>query len=198
MLPWHDAIRSRLIAAPSIAVVAAALSLACGARDPAPTGTPSPAPGAVQAEPGAAVDARTATPVAAVDAPTAEATAPPTPAALAELAEQLDREGTQVQLLTTDQVPADWSGAVLRTIRPHNREVRACYTRRLADKPALAGKVTATFAVGRDGAVTSASATGMDERVATCIANIIRGLTFPPPADGTAKVTFPFVFTAAP
>ena len=87
---------------------------------------------------------------------------------------------------------------MLRTIRPHTREVRACYTRRLADKPRLAGKVTAAFEVGPDGAVTSASATGMDTQVAACIADVIRGLRFPPPAAGTAKATFPFVFTPAP
>lgn len=198
MCSLRDAHRSRLIAARGSAAAVATLAIACGSRDATPAGPPSPAPGTVQTEPATGVDASAAAPIAAVDATAttaAPASTPPDPAAIAE---QLGREGAPVEVLITDQVPADWSGDVLRTIRPHTREVRACYTRRLADKPRLAGKVTAAFEVGPDGAVTSASATGMDTQVAACIADVIRGLRFPPPAAGTAKATFPFVFTPAP
>lgn len=194
----RDARRSRRVVARGSAAAIATLAIACGSRDAAPAGPPSPAPATARAEVVTGGDARAAASIDAFDA-TATANAPSsTPPDPAAIVEELGREGAPVEALITDQVPADWSGEVLRTIRPHTREVRACYTRRLAEKPRLTGKVTAAFEVGPDGAVTSASATGMDERVAACIADVIRGLRFPAPAAGTAKVTFPFVFTAAP
>jgi hypothetical protein len=77
--------------------------------------------------------------------------------------------------------------------------VRFCYHQSLFRKHKRArdfnGDVTAAFAIARDGTVASARATGFDPDVATCVADTIRSIGFPPPKHKGGAATFTFRFT---
>lgn len=82
-----------------------------------------------------------------------------------------------------------------RAIKQQAGAVKACYTRALATKPQLAGKVTLKIEIAPSGSVTSATATGMDAAVGTCIANVIKKATFPAQATKSI-VSYPFIFSS--
>jgi hypothetical protein len=73
-------------------------------------------------------------------------------------------------------------------------KVRTCYETALAKSPSLAGQSTATFVVGADGKVTSATAAGLDTTVDSCVADAIKTMAFPAPSAATT-VTYPLKFT---
>lgn len=89
---------------------------------------------------------------------------------------------------------------VTRVLRRQLGKIEACYTKRLAAVPALAGTVTARFALSPKGEVSSSTATGVDEEVARCVAGVIEGVQFPPPKRSGVEVAMPFTFqpSAAP
>ena len=94
-----------------------------------------------------------------------------------------------------DGSPKDGIQAV---IRDHLREIRRCYEVQLQREPGLSGKVVVRFAIGADGRVTKSEATTrMHPDVDACLLRVIDGMVFPPPEDGSAEVTYPFVFRAA-
>ena len=85
---------------------------------------------------------------------------------------------------------------IRRYIRRNLNKIAYCYEKELAAKPDLSGVVTATFTIGGEGKVTASSAKGMDDNVATCIADLIRAIEFPKPeGGGEVNVTsYPFSF----
>ena len=88
---------------------------------------------------------------------------------------------------------------IRRIMRLNLAKLRACYEHALVTQPDLAGTVAATFTIDRAGAVSAATATGIDAAVATCVADAIRGFSFPAPhGGGNVVVNYPLVFKTAP
>ncbi|MEZ4367362.1 MAG: AgmX/PglI C-terminal domain-containing protein [Kofleriaceae bacterium] len=83
--------------------------------------------------------------------------------------------------------------AVIRAALP---DIKACYTDALPTDPTLQGKVQASFQIeAGTGRVSSSTATGVSAEVSRCVADVIRGLTFPPSGDPNGTlVHYPFVF----
>ncbi len=74
-------------------------------------------------------------------------------------------------------------------------KIRFCYEKALLAKPGLAGTVTVAFYIQPDGTVGSSVATGVDQDVATCVADVIKTLEFPKPdGGGGVQVQYPFTF----
>lgn len=84
---------------------------------------------------------------------------------------------------------------IRRYIQRNIAKLQYCYEKELLVKTSLAGTVTAQFAIGHDGSVTSARADGVDASVASCVAGAIKGIQFPAPKGGGAvQVSYPFTF----
>jgi len=86
---------------------------------------------------------------------------------------------------------------IRRVVRAHVNEVRFCYEQALQSRPELAGRVVSQFAIGFDGRVSGAraSATGVGDGVAACVARAIARWQFTPRCVGA--VTYPFTFVPA-
>ncbi len=190
--PWTVGARRGSAVAVALGI---ATALACGKGD-AP-GEPAPSPGPTATAPSAEPrDAAPSSPT--IDAAPSDEAAPGpaggdvATARLASAGPPAVVELTRLGGLSSDDGAA---GAIHAAILARRKDVKACYLRREATRPGLAGKVTAKLSVGADGRVTEASATGMDAEVARCIADVLRTVTFPPPEGGQATITFPFVFS---
>lgn len=85
---------------------------------------------------------------------------------------------------------------VRRHIKRRLPAIKYCYERALLVNKNLAGTVVADFLVDGKGVVLTASAHGMDdEEMESCIAEVIEGIQFPRPADGSSvQVRYPFHF----
>ncbi|HEY8146419.1 MAG TPA: AgmX/PglI C-terminal domain-containing protein, partial [Kofleriaceae bacterium] len=87
---------------------------------------------------------------------------------------------------------------IRRYIRRKLPHIRYCYEKELLVKAKLAGRVDTEFVIDAAGNVTSASASGMDPEVASCISAAIKSIQFPKPkGGGVVKVTYPFTFRLA-
>ncbi|EYF02770.1 AgmX/PglI C-terminal domain-containing protein [Chondromyces apiculatus] len=90
--------------------------------------------------------------------------------------------------------------AIRRIIRQNFGRFRACYEDGLRRNPALAGRVTARFVIGRDGSVGAAQSNGSDlpdEAVVSCVVRAFYGISFPQPEGGIVTVVYPIVFSPA-
>jgi hypothetical protein len=64
--------------------------------------------------------------------------------------------------------------------------------------PALKGKITARFVIGRDGTVTNASNAGSDlpdAEMVKCVISQFYKMKFPFPEDGIVTVVYPIMFS---
>ena len=97
-------------------------------------------------------------------------------------------------VISSPQVRGDLDKSILkRYVKRALPKVQYCYERELQSKPALAGTVMAQFLVGADGHVISSTASGVDEKVASCIADVIKAIDFPAAPDGgNVQVNYPF------
>jgi hypothetical protein len=87
--------------------------------------------------------------------------------------------------------------SIRRELGTHRKAIRLCYERRLSDDESLHGTTRLTFVIGPDGGVSAATAAGFDAAVDTCLADAIKRIRFPAPADGgTMRVKYPFTFRA--
>ena len=86
---------------------------------------------------------------------------------------------------------------VRRYIKRNIQRIQYCYERELLRNPGLAGVVQSQFVIGANGSVAGATATGVNEAVASCIATVIRNIEFPRPLTGTVQVRYPFAFSGA-
>lgn len=118
-------------------------------------------------------------------APPARATRPsatPRPSAIAprpaKAPGQLDRETVQ------------------RYIRLRRAQIKHCYETQLAVVPTLAGTVMVQFGISPEGKVASSTATGLDEEVSSCVADVIQSIEFPR-SDASLHVRYPFHFVPA-
>ena len=84
---------------------------------------------------------------------------------------------------------------IRRVIRRHLSRLRHCYEKSLISQPTLAGKVVVKFTIDPSGKVSSATATGFDPKVSSCLVRVMRSMVFPAPAGGgIVAVTYPFIF----
>ena len=103
--------------------------------------------------------------------------------------------GHRIASVTLGQPSAngDLDKKLIRTeMRKHVDELRACYEAGLAGSPELGGTVSATFTIAASGKVTSASAMGVDPKVASCIAAAVKKIAFAKPKQGSVAVSYPF------
>ncbi len=75
-------------------------------------------------------------------------------------------------------------------------KLQACYQQRLNENPDLAeGTVSTQFFITPSGTVASSSGSGVDEKLAACIAQVIKDIVFPKPkGGGGVQVNYPFTF----
>ena len=87
---------------------------------------------------------------------------------------------------------------IRRYVRRQLPQIRYCYEKQLLTDPKLAGTVRVHFVIGVNGAVTSASASGISKEVSSCVARAVRAIRFPKPkGGGVVEVTYPFRFKSA-
>jgi hypothetical protein len=80
---------------------------------------------------------------------------------------------------------------VRRYLRRNLGRIQGCFVH------GVAGTVVASFTIGGDGKVSVASASGVTREVATCVAQVIRGIGFPRPRGGASvQVRYPITFRA--
>ncbi|KAB2893035.1 MAG: AgmX/PglI C-terminal domain-containing protein, partial [Kofleriaceae bacterium] len=97
------------------------------------------------------------------------------------------------------EVSGDLDKAIVRRhLRRYQARVSYCYQKQLAIEPGLAGTVTAHFDVDAQGQVTSSTASGLNDEVASCVAATIRRSAFPRPTSGTVSVTASFTMSPPP
>jgi hypothetical protein len=93
------------------------------------------------------------------------------------------------------QIPA---GEVTKTIKAHQKQVQACYTKAKKKDPSVSGEVKLKFIISNDGKVKDwkdDSSTMSSEDVTKCVGGVIKGLKFPKqksPGDawGTYNISF--------
>jgi hypothetical protein len=98
-------------------------------------------------------------------------------------------------LTSNGRLPAE---VIQRIVRQNFGRFRACYESGLRTNPALTGRVTTKFVIGRDGAVNQSSDSGSDlpdQQVVACVVRSFNTLSFPPPDGGAAMVTYPIMLT---
>jgi hypothetical protein len=86
------------------------------------------------------------------------------------------------------------AAAVDPYVKRREAAILECFTRELAKKPQLAGTLKVSFRIDTLGAVSQASASGVDSKVGECVARTIKAIAFPKPKSGTAQVTYQMVF----
>lgn len=87
---------------------------------------------------------------------------------------------------------------IRRYIRRNIQKIQYCYEKELLAKPGLSGTVSAQFFITPNGNVASSSGSGVDGNVASCVANVIKGIEFPKPkGGGGVQVNYPFTFRPA-
>jgi hypothetical protein len=88
---------------------------------------------------------------------------------------------------------------IRRYIKKKKLRIQHCYERRLVVEPGLAGTLTTSFSIGGNGAVIGSRARGMqDEKLESCVAEVIAGIHFPSTDDSAVvNVTYPFTFQPA-
>lgn len=87
---------------------------------------------------------------------------------------------------------------VQRIVRQSFGRFRACYNEGLRSNPALAGRVTTRFVIGRDGSVVTAGDGGSDlpdAGVRACVHRAFSSLSFPQPEGGIVTVAYPILFS---
>jgi hypothetical protein len=87
---------------------------------------------------------------------------------------------------------------VQRIVRQNYGRFRMCYESGLRSNPNLSGRVTARFVIGRDGAVSNVANGGSDlpdSGVVSCVVQAFYALSFPTPANGIVRVSYPIMFS---
>ncbi len=83
---------------------------------------------------------------------------------------------------------------VHRYIKRNLTKIQYCYEKELLAQPELTGTVETDFLIAPDGKVQTAAATGTNDNVSRCVADVIRGIEFPRSQDGSTQVKYPFTF----
>jgi hypothetical protein len=88
-------------------------------------------------------------------------------------------------------VPPDYRAVVRRYVRRNLDKITYCYEKELLGAPGLAGTVETHFTIERHGTVAAITASGVDEDVSTCIADVIARIAFPR-MEVPVEVRYPF------
>ncbi|MBL0216854.1 MAG: cell envelope integrity protein TolA [Myxococcales bacterium] len=111
-------------------------------------------------------------------------------------ADELARRGHRIPIAAFGMPNAqgDLDKALIRSVVKSSRsKITACYATALETNPTLAGTVQVQFFIKPDGTVATASASGLDPVVASCVASVIKALAFPKPkGGGGVQVNYPF------
>ncbi len=106
----------------------------------------------------------------------------------------------QVQVLLDGdleiQAGAIGKDLVRKVVKDHVTKLQYCYEKTLLVDPGIAGTVTATFTIGRDGSVGKVTAKGVHPDVETCVIEAVKLFQFPP-SDSEVQVAYPFTFRPA-
>jgi hypothetical protein len=105
--------------------------------------------------------------------------------------------GVPVMRLGQPSAVGDLDKAIIRRyVRRSQSKLQYCYEKALLAAPGLAGTVSAQFFIGEDGIVATSNASGMSSDVASCVAGVIKSITFPKPkGGGGVQVAIPFTFS---
>lgn len=90
---------------------------------------------------------------------------------------------------------------VRREVRRRMPRVRYCYQKGLMLNPTLAGQITTTFTISKEGKVTSISEKSVDigdKGVVTCIEKTFQTIAFPTSSDAATQVVYPIAFAPGP
>jgi MYXO-CTERM domain-containing protein len=90
---------------------------------------------------------------------------------------------------------------IRRYIRRQFPRLRYCYEKELVRSPKLSGSVATTFGIDSTGKVIKATAQGVDQAVAACVAKTIEAIQFPKPRGGgnvTVQYRFDYSSTMQP
>jgi hypothetical protein len=90
----------------------------------------------------------------------------------------------------------DLDKAIIRRYMKRNvPKIQYCYEKQLLVTLTLEGTVSTQFFIAPNGSVVMSKATGVDPAVASCVADVIRGIEFPKPKGaGGVQVNYPFTF----
>ncbi|MEO8703624.1 MAG: VIT domain-containing protein [Kofleriaceae bacterium] len=84
---------------------------------------------------------------------------------------------------------------IRRYVKRNLARIQYCYERELLGRPGLAGALAVEFAILPGGSVGVASVSGFDTTVATCVGQVVQGIVFPRPPNGTStQVSYPLEF----
>ncbi len=84
---------------------------------------------------------------------------------------------------------------IRRYIKRNLAKIQYCYEKELLAKPSLSGTVQTTFLIMPNGTVASASGSGVDGTVSSCVASVVKSIEFPKPKNGgSVQVNYPFIF----
>jgi hypothetical protein len=84
---------------------------------------------------------------------------------------------------------------IRRYVNRQRARIQYCYEKELLAKSTLEGDVTVQFLIMPDGTVSTSAGAGMDNNVASCVADTIHDIAFPKPTDGgSVQVKYPFHF----
>ncbi len=84
---------------------------------------------------------------------------------------------------------------IKRYIKRNQSKIAYCYESELMARPTLEGQVQINFLISGSGTVMSSTGQGMDNKVASCVASVIKNIEFPKPTDGgNVQVNYPFTF----
>ena len=81
---------------------------------------------------------------------------------------------------------------IRRDMQQHLAELRTCYEAGLTGDPELGGTINAMFTIAASGKVASATAAGVDPKVASCFAAAVKTIVFAKPKQGSVVVDYPF------
>jgi len=87
---------------------------------------------------------------------------------------------------------------IRRYIKRNIQKIQYCYEKQLLAKSNLAGTVQTQFLITPQGNVATATGSGVDPAVSSCVAGVIKGIQFPKPkGGGPVQVKYPFIFRPA-
>lgn len=82
-----------------------------------------------------------------------------------------------------------------RYLRRKLPRIKYCYEKELSAEPGLKGTVVANFQIGPSGAVVGSAAKGVNAKVSSCVADVIKSIQFPKPrGGGIVQVRYPLSF----
>ncbi len=101
-----------------------------------------------------------------------------------------DKNHTPSVALRKEQIEA-----AIIAVKP---KIRVCYLRELNKDHSLAGTLETKFAIGTEGEVSEATATGIDNNnLKECVLDILRGIKFSVENGSGGRVHYPFIFRIA-